>query len=70
MEVKEFKTSEHSIYQRSWIPPIPSFSDILIWTWKQVGFGGSSRHSLLQGQWVIPENLEVCYLASIIYEDC
>ncbi|KAF2664862.1 hypothetical protein BT63DRAFT_428823 [Microthyrium microscopicum] len=56
IELHDFITSPTSIYQRRWLPTIPSLSDILIWGWKQIGFG--SQDSLPKGQWVIPANLE------------
>lgn len=68
MDVKEFKSAEHSIYQRRWMPAIPSIGNVLIWTWNQIGFGGSSRQSLPNGQWIVPQNLEVP--RNVLHQDC
>jgi len=55
IELHEFKSSPTSIYQKRWLPSIPSLGDILLWSWTSLV---GSKNTLPKGQWVIPQNLE------------
>lgn len=57
--LKEFLESKTNIYNKSWIPTLPSVWDIARWGLRQIGIVGSSNDKLIEGDYVVMANVEV-----------
>jgi len=66
--LKEFLGSNKNVYQKSWIPPLPSAMDVARWGFERIGLFGSSSDKLIEGDYVVMANVEVERLA--LHQSC